>query len=259
MYTMNNKTVLITGASSGIGAACAAAFANEGTRLILAARRVERLQVLVDTLKSKHPNLETHLIHLDVTQHQDVNQAIENLSKEWQQIDVLVNNAGLAAGKEKLQDANVDDWEAMLDTNVKGLLYVTKAVIPGMLERECGHIINIGSVAGHQAYTGGSVYCASKAAVRSITQALREDICGSKVRVSEIDPGAVDTEFSIVRFKGNQEAASNVYKGMTPLSAEDVADAVVYCATRPLHVNVAEIVLYPTDQASVTMTHRTKS
>lgn len=258
MYTMKNKTVFITGASSGIGAACAATFADAGARLILAARRIERLQALVDTLKNMYPDLETHLIHLDVTKQNDVNKAIENIPPQWKQIDVLVNNAGLAAGREKLQDADVDDWEAMIDTNVKGLLYVTKAVIQNMLQRGAGHIINIGSVAGHHAYTGGSVYCASKAAVRSITKALREDICGSNVRVSEIDPGAVETEFSLVRFKGNQEAAKNVYKGMTPLSAEDVADAVVYCATRPLHVNVAEIVLYPTDQASVTMTHRTE-
>jgi len=256
MYSLKQKTVFITGASSGIGEACAKAFASTGARLILAARRIERLQNLADTLKTEIPNIDVHLIHLDVTQRKEVDNTITNLPQAWRQIDVLINNAGLAAGRDHLQDANIDDWEAMINTNVKGLLYMTKAIIGDMLARQSGHIINIGSIAGHFTYPGASVYCATKAAVRSITQALRQDICGSKVRVSEVDPGAVETEFSLVRYKGDKDAAKQVYQDMTPLSADDVADAVLYCATRPLHVNVAELVLYPTDQASVTMIHR---
>jgi len=253
--TQNFKTVLITGASAGIGAACARAFAREGARLVLAARRTERLVALAEELRAAH-GTECHLIALDVRDGDAVGSALGGLPAEWAEVDVLVNNAGLGRGMEKLQEGTPADWDEMIDTNVKGLLYTTRALIPGMVERGRGHVVNLGSVAGHEVYPGGVVYCATKHAVDAITRGLRMDLLGTGVRVSTVDPGMVETEFSVNRFRGDEERARRVYANMTPLTPDDIADAVVWCATRPPHVNIDEIILKPTDQASATQVHR---
>ena len=255
MTDLKKKTVLITGASSGIGFACAHAFAREGARLILTARRKQRLDALAKELKAKH-GTEVYAIKLDVRKQPDVETAVKNLPKECQEIEVLLNNAGLSRGLDKLYEGKIEDWEEMIDTNVKGLLYVSRAVIPGMVARGHGTIINIGSIAGHEVYPGGNVYCASKYAVDAITRGLRMDLVDTPIRVCTVDPGLVQTEFSIVRFRGNDERAKNVYKGLQPLTPEDIADAVVYCATRPPHVQIAEMIVLPTAQASTTLVHR---
>ena len=255
MTDLKKKTVLITGASSGIGFACAHAFAWEGARLILTARRKQRLDALSKELKAKH-DTEVYAIQLDVRKQPDVETAVKNLPKEWQEIEVLLNNAGLSRGLHKLHEGKIEDWEEMIYTNVKGLLYVSRAVIPGMVARGHGTIINIGSIAGHEVYPGGNVYCASKYAVDAITRGLRMDLVDTPIRVCTVDPGLVQTEFSIVRFRGNDERAKNVYKGLQPLTPEDIADAVVYCASRPPHVQIAEMIVLPTAQASTTLVHR---
>ena len=255
MTDLKKKTVLITGASGGIGFACAHAFAREGARLILTARRKQRLDALAKELKAKH-GTEVYAIKLDVRKQPDVETAVKNLPKECQEIEVLLNNAGLSRGLHKLHEGKIEDWEEMIDTNVKGLLYVSRAVIPGMVARGHGTIINIGSIAGHEVYPGGNVYCASKYAVDAITRGLRMDLVDTPIRVCTVDPGLVQTEFSIVRFRGNDERAKNVYKGLQPLTPEDIADAVVYCATRPPHVQIAEMIVLPTAQASTTLVHR---
>jgi 3-hydroxy acid dehydrogenase/malonic semialdehyde reductase len=248
-------TVLITGASAGIGAACARAFAAAGARLVLSARRTDRLQALADELKAAH-GTECCLLELDVRDVGVVTRLIEDLPPRWAQIDVLVNNAGLGRGTDKLYEGNSGEWDEMLDTNVKGLLYVTRAVVPGMVRRGRGHVVNLGSLAGHEVYPGGAVYCATKHAVDAITRGLRMDLVGSGVRVSTVDPGMVQTEFSTVRFRGDQDRAEKVYAGMTPLTADDIADAVLYCATRPPHVVIAEVIMMPVDQGSTTLVHR---
>ncbi|HEX2081650.1 MAG TPA: SDR family NAD(P)-dependent oxidoreductase [Longimicrobium sp.] len=250
-------TVLVTGASAGIGQACARAFAAAGARLVLTARRRERLEALADGLRGAH-GTECHLLALDVRDAAAVQAALQGLPAEWAAIDVLVNNAGLGRGLEPLHTGDPGDWDEMVDTNVKGLLYVTRAVTPGMVERGRGHVINLGSVAGHEVYPGGAVYCATKHAVDAITRGLRMDLLGTGVRVSTIDPGMVETEFSVIRFHGDRDRADRVYRGMTPLTAADIADAVVWVATRPPHVNIDQIILKPTDQASATMVHRTE-
>ena len=255
MQTLAEKTIFITGASSGIGLACATAFAALDARLLLAARRVERLEPLAATLFAQF-GVEVRTFQLDVRDQPAVENAIEQLPAEWKRIDVLVNNAGLSRGLDKLHEGNLSDWEEMIDTNVKGLLYVSRAVLPGMVVRGTGHVINIGSIAGHEVYPGGNVYSATKHAVDALTQGMRMDLLGTGVRVSTVDPGMVETEFSQVRFHGDAERAAKVYAGMTPLTADDVADAVVYCATRPPHVDVAQMILLPTAQASVTQVHR---
>lgn len=255
MLSLKEKIVCITGASSGIGAACAEEFAKLNCNLLLIARRKERVDELAKKLHSTYP-IETLTIHLDVRNRKDVEIAFSSLSEEWKAIDILVNNAGLARGLAKLHEGNVDDWDEMLDTNVKGLLYVTRAVLPGMVERNRGHIINIGSIAGHQTYPMGNVYCASKFAVVGITRSLRMDLLGTAIRVSSVDPGLVETEFSKVRFRGDTQRASLTYQGMTPLTPHDVAEAVAFCATRPPHVNIGELMMTPTDQVNVTMVHR---
>ena len=252
---MKNKIVFITGASSGIGAACAHRFAAEGARLILAARRVDRLHHLQAQLQAEGA-AETVALVLDVRNRQQVKSALEALPAAWQAIDILVNNAGLSRGLDKLHEGNIDDWEEMIDTNVKGLLYVTRAVVPGMVERGRGHILNIGSTAGHITYPGGAVYCATKAAENRISEGLRMDVLGTPVRVTSIDPGMVETEFSQVRFHGDTARAAKVYTGMTPLTAEDVADAVLWAASRPARVNIAEILLTGIDQANSLILHR---
>jgi serine 3-dehydrogenase len=255
MTKLSKNIVLITGASSGIGLACAEAFAREGARLILTARRKERLDALAQDLKKKHCT-ETLTIQLDVRSQPAVDKAVQTLPSGWQEIEVLVNNAGLSRGLDKLYEGKLDDWEEMIDTNVKGLLYVSRAVIPGMVARGRGTIINLGSIAGHEVYTGGNVYCASKHAVDALTRGLRHDLVDTSIRVCTVDPGLVETEFSIVRFRGNEQRAKSVYENLTPLSPADVADAVLYCATAPPHVQIAEIIILPTNQASATLVHR---
>lgn len=255
LANLANQTAMITGASSGIGATCAEAFAAAKARLILAARRIDRLKDLAATLKAQY-GTETYLMPLDVRDRAQVETSIATLPQEWQAIDVLINNAGLSRGLSKLQDGEIQDWEEMIDTNVKGLLYVTRAVLPGMVQQQRGHVINIGSVAGHQVYPGGNVYCATKAAVRSLTEALKIDLLGTPVRISSVDPGMVETEFSEVRFRGDAERAKHVYQDTVPLTAQDIADVVLFCATRPPHVNISEVLVMPTDQATPSMVHR---
>ena len=247
--------MVITGASSGIGAACARGFAREGARLVLTGRRTERLEALAEELRAEH-GTECHLVTLHVRDGGAVAEPLGGLPAEWAEVEVLVNNAGLGRGMEKLHEGNPVEWDEVLDTNVKGLLYATRALTPGMVERKRGHVINIGSVAGHEVYPGGAVYCASKHAVGAITRGLRMDLLGTGVRVSTVDPGMVETEFSVVRFRGDEERARRVYANMDPLTPDDIADAVLWCATRPPHVNIDEIILKPTDQASATLVHR---
>jgi NADP-dependent 3-hydroxy acid dehydrogenase YdfG len=246
-----DRVVLVTGASSGIGLACAEAFARAGARLLLAARRTDRLEALAVRLDT-----DVAVLALDVRDRAAVDTAIAGLDPGWAAIDVLVNNAGLAAGFAPLPDGDPDDWDRMLDTNVRGLLAVTRAVVPGMVARGRGHVVNLGSIAGHETYPNGAVYCATKAAVDRITQGLRLDLLGTGVRVSTVDPGMVETEFSVVRFGGDADRADRVYQGMTPLTADDVAETIVWIADRPAHVQVAEVILLPTDQASATRVAR---
>ncbi len=255
MYDLKNRVVFITGASAGIGAACARAFAAEGARLLLAARRVERLETIRAELQQAGVAA-VHNLRLDVQDRTAVESAIAALPEDWRAIDVLVNNAGLSRGLDKLWKSEPDDWEEMIDTNVKGMLWVTRAVVPGMLERGRGHVINIGSTAQEIAYPGGSVYCGTKAAVKLINDGLREDLLGTPVRVTSIDPGMVETEFSEVRFRGDKERAAKVYKGVTPLTPDDVADAIVWAATRPAHVNIAHVLMTTIDQANSLLFNR---
>jgi len=249
-----DATVLVTGASSGIGRACAEAFARAGARLLLCARRGDRLTELADSLDA-----EVRTLPLDVRDRAAVSAAVDGLDDGWRNVDVLVNNAGLAVGFGPLQDNDPADWDRMIDTNITGLLNVTHAVVPAMVRRGHGHVINIGSIAGRQTYPNGAVYCATKAAVDRITTGLRMDLLGKGVRVSTVDPGAVETEFSVVRFSGDHDRAERVYEGMTPLTADDVAETVVWVADRPAHVQVAEVVLLPTDQAAATQIARRRS
>ncbi|HAT8059474.1 TPA: SDR family NAD(P)-dependent oxidoreductase [Legionella pneumophila] len=248
MNFLNNKIVMITGASSGIGQACARLFAAQGARLILAARRVERLHELSSELKH-HNNQEHYILPLDVCKKDLVRQQIESLPGQWNSIDVLINNAGLALDTLPLHQGILEHWDTMIDTNIKGLLYISRLILPGMLERNSGHVINIGSIAGHECYPNGNVYSATKHAVHAISKSMRLDMLGSAVRVTEIAPGAVETEFSEVRWKDKQRAI-DFYKDFQPLMAEDVADAVLYCATRPLHVDIEQMIIMPTVQAS---------
>ncbi|ODN42162.1 SDR family NAD(P)-dependent oxidoreductase [Piscirickettsia litoralis] len=253
MRKLENKIVLITGASSGIGQSCAEQFAAQGAKLILTARRFDRLNDLASTLSEKY-NVDILPLKLDVTNKQQVKSTITSLPNHWQPVDILVNNAGLGGTTELMQNADPDIWDTIIDTNVKGLLYVTKAVLTNMVERNSGHIINIGSVAGHDYYQGGNVYSASKHAVKALTRSLRIDLKGHKIRVSEVDPGAVHTEFSEQRW--DKERSDQFYSGFQPLMAEDIADTVLYCATRPAHVNVSEIMVYPIAQAATSILHK---
>lgn len=255
MVSVKDQIVLITGASSGIGEACARVFAQAGAKLLLVARRQELLDSLADYL-SKEYACETHLMPLDVRNRLQIESALHHLPPSWSTVDVLINNAGLSRGLDKIHEASITDWEEMIDTNVKGLLYMTRALLPGMVSRGQGHVINIGSIAGHQTYPGGSVYCATKAAVKSISEGLKLDLLGTPIRVSSVDPGMVETDFSNVRFHGDTERAKKVYQGLTPLTPDDVADVVLFCATRPPHVNINQVILMPTEQASTTLVHR---
>lgn len=252
---LENQIVLITGASSGIGEACARLFAKDGAKLILAARRLEKLETLANELNKEY-NSEVYLLKLDVRDRLLVENTLNNLPKDWENIDILINNAGLSRGLDKLHEGSVEDWEEMIDTNLKGLLYVTKTLLPGMIKRNRGYIVNIGSIAGRQTYPKGNVYCASKAAVRAISEGLKQDLLGTPIRITEIQPGLVESEFSIVRFHGNEDKAQKVYQDLTPLTPADVADVVFFCVTRPPHVNISEILLVPVDQATTTLVHR---
>lgn len=255
MRNIKNKIVLITGASSGFGKATAAAFAKKGAKLIICARRTSKLKDFASELKKKFKT-DVLAITLDVRKKSDVFRALSNLPAKWAGINILVNNAGLSRGLDKLQEGKMLDWDEMIDTNVKGLLYVTRAILPGMVERNSGHIINIGSIAGHEVYPKGNVYCATKHAVDAITKGIRLDTFDTDIRVTTIDPGLAETEFSIVRFRGNVNKAKDVYKGIEALKPEDVAEAVIYAATRPLNVVIAEMILVPNKQASGQVVHR---
>lgn len=255
MSSPNGSLVVITGASSGIGRSCAERFAESGARLILIARRKDALEELATRLKEKH-GTESYLLGLDIRNRADVEKALGALPKEWEVIEILVNNAGLSRGLDKLHEGSPDDWEEMIDTNVKGLLYISRVVIPGMVRRKSGTIINIGSVAGHEVYPRGNVYSATKHAVHALTTGMRMDLVDTPVRVCTVDPGLVETEFSMVRFRGDARRAKAAYENMKPLTPDDVAEAVIFCATRPPHVQIAELIVLPTAQASSTLVHR---
>jgi 3-hydroxy acid dehydrogenase/malonic semialdehyde reductase len=254
-YLLANKIVFITGATSGIGKACAEHFAAQQSKILICGRRSNRLQKLAKELKDSF-DADVHYFQLDVTDKNAVEQRIQSLPLKWQKIDILINNAGLARGLEKLYEGSTQDWNEMIDTNIKGLLYVTRQVLPEMVTRNSGHIINIGSIAGHEVYVNGAVYAGTKHGVNAITRALRLDLLGTKIRVTTVDPGMVETEFSLVRFNGDQKRADTVYKGMRALTANDIANAVIYCASCPLHVNISELIIMPTDQASVSAVNR---
>ncbi|WP_420385682.1 SDR family NAD(P)-dependent oxidoreductase [Roseivirga sp.] len=242
------KIALVTGATSGIGWATAVALAEKGYDLIICGRRKERLEELSAKLKVK-----TLPLIFDVRDREAVDSALQSIPADWQSIDVLVNNAGNAHGLSKLQDGSIEDWDAMIDINVKGLLYVTKAIVPGMIDRGSGHVVNIGSIAGKEVYPNGNVYCASKHAVDAINNGMRMDLLGTGVKVSQVCPGLVETEFSLVRFKGDNNRADTVYQGFDALTAEDIADLIQFIVTRPAHVNIADTLILPTAQVASTM------
>jgi 3-hydroxy acid dehydrogenase / malonic semialdehyde reductase len=250
-----SRIILITGATSGFGQAIALKFAKEGNDIIITGRRKNRLDQLEEQIRSEN-NVDVLSLNFDVRNLAEVEKAIETLPEKWKNIDVLVNNAGLAVGLNPVHEGVVDDWERMIDTNVKGLLYMTRFVSPLMVARKQGHIINIGSIAGKEVYPNGNVYCGSKFAVDAITKGTRIDLLQHNVKVTQVAPGAADTEFSIVRFKGDEQKAGSVYKGFTPLLPEDVADAVYYVTTLPPHVNINDLVIMPTAQASSMHFHR---
>jgi 3-hydroxy acid dehydrogenase / malonic semialdehyde reductase len=250
-----SKTVLITGATSGIGEATARLFAQKGCRLILTGRREDRLNEVSDKIKILH-KVEVLPLCFDVRKFAEVKQAIESIPGEWTKIDILVNNAGLAAGLSPIQEGSFDDWEQMIDTNIKGLLYVTRLIVPGMIKNGHGHIVNIGSIAGKEAYANGNVYCATKSAVDALTKSMRIDLVQHGIKVTQIAPGAIETEFSLVRFKGDSQRAASVYKGFEPLHAGDIADAIWYVTSLPAHVTINDLVIMPTAQANATTIHR---
>lgn len=243
------RIALITGATSGIGKATAIAFAREGIDLILCGRRAERLNALQSELSEK---VKVHTLEFDVSDQSRVNDVIQGLPEEWNAIDILVNNAGNAYGFDTLDEGNTDDWDKMVDINVKGLLYVSKAVIPGMVGRKKGHIVNISSIAGKETYAKGTVYCASKSAVESISEGMRLELVPKGIKVTNIAPGAVETEFSEVRFKGDKDRASKVYQGFDPLLAEDIARSIAFCVTQPPHVQIADMTIFAAAQSAAT-------
>lgn len=247
-----NKTILITGASSGIGEGCARKFASQGARLILNSRSADKLTALAEELKDKY-DAECYVMPFDVCDRDSAAAALNALPQEWKSIDVLINNAGLAIGVDKEYEGNLDEWDVVIDTNVKALLSMTRLVVPGMIERGRGHIINIGSIAGDAAYPGGSVYCATKAAVKALSDGLRIDLVDTPLRVTNIKPGLVETNFSVVRFRGDKEKADNVYRGIKPLNGDDIAEVVYFAASAPEHMQVAEILVMPTYQATGTI------
>ena len=250
-----NKIVMVTGATAGFGRATALIFAKNGYNLIITGRRKDRLEVLKKELL-KTGKIKVLSLNFDVRNLDEVNAAIDKLPSEWKAIDILVNNAGLAVGMDHIDKGNIDDWERMIDTNVKGLLYVTRAVAPLMVARNSGHIFNIGSIAGKDAYENGNVYCASKAAVASLSKGMRIDLLQNNIKVTNIAPGMAETEFSIVRFKGDSDRADSVYKGIDALQGEDIANVIYFCATLPAHVCINDLELTPTQQASVFHNYR---
>lgn len=242
------KTVLITGASSGIGEATARLLAKNGYRLILTGRRKERLEKLSSHLKEQF-NSDVCLLVFDIRHRKSVEAAIDSLPSEFREIDILINNAGLAAGMGKIHEGDHEDWEMMIDTNLKGLLYITRKIAPSMVERKSGHIVNLSSIAGKEVYPDGNVYCASKHAVQALSKAMRIDLLPFNIKVSSIAPGAVQTEFSLVRFKGDKEKAARIYQGIVPLTGDDIADTILYIITRPPHMNIDDMIIMPADQA----------
>jgi 3-hydroxy acid dehydrogenase/malonic semialdehyde reductase len=255
MSLLKGKTTFITGASAGIGKACAEVFAREKSNLILSARRIERLKTLAKKLEKDH-GINVKCLKLDVRNFDEVEKLINSLDSNWKKIDILINNAGLSRGLDKIHEGKKEDWDEMIDTNVKGLVYVTRHVLPLMLKRKKGHIINIGSTAGHEVYPAGNIYAATKFAVKALSQSMRLDLLDKAIKVSSVDPGMVETEFSEVRFRGDKERAKNVYKGLKPLTPKDVSETVLFCATRPKHVNINQIILTPLAQASSTQVIR---
>lgn len=255
MKKLLNKTALITGATSGIGKAAAFSFAEQGANLIITGRRKERLDEISAELSEKY-EAKILALPLDVRNYNDVEKSIRELPEEWKKIDILINNAGLSRGLNKIQDGVLEDWEEMIDTNIKGLLYVSRCVIPIMISNKSGHVVNIGSVAGREVYTAGNVYCATKFAVDALTKGMRLDLNGTGVKVTTVDPGLAETEFSSVRFRGDDERAKSVYRGMTPLSPEEVAEGILFAVTCSDNMVVAEMVLLPRDQASANVVHR---
>lgn len=249
------KTVLITGASSGIGYATALKCAREKCRVIICARRQDRLEELAKHIKNTFKS-DVYFFTLDVSKKEEVYKAISNLPEEWKEIDVLVNNAGLALGLESIDQGDIEDWETMIDVNIKGLLYMTKAVAVEMIKRNQGHIINIGSISGREVYPNGGVYCATKHAVRALSEGMKKDWHGTNIRISEVNPGFAETEFSLVRFKQDSQRASQVYANTQALTADDIADAIYYCLSRPAHVNIREVFITATTQSASHMIAR---
>lgn len=253
---MKGKTILITGATSGIGEACARKFAVMGSNLILNGRNMDKLERLKHELTAL--GIEILTLPFDVRDRQAMHQALDSLQGQWKAIDVLINNAGLVLGMDKEHEGSLDEWDVVIDTNIKALLAMTRMVVPGMVERGCGHVINIGSIAGDTAYAGGSVYCATKAAVKALSDGLRIDLVDTPLRVTNIKPGMVETNFSVIRFRGDQQKADAVYEGIQPLTGDDIADVVYYAASAPAHVQIAEVLVMPTYQATGTICHRQK-
>jgi NADP-dependent 3-hydroxy acid dehydrogenase YdfG len=250
-----NKIILITGASSGIGEGCARKFASEGAKLILNSRSADKLEALAQELKEKYRTA-CYVLPFDVRNRKAAADALASLPEEWKAIDVLINNAGLVIGMDKEHEGDLDEWDIVIDTNIKSLLAMTRMVVPGMVERGCGHIINIGSIAGDAAYPGGSVYCATKAAVKALSDGLRIDLVDTPLRVTNIKPGMVETNFSVIRFRGDKEKADNVYKGIRPLTGEDIAEVAYFAASAPEYMQIAEVLVMPTNQATGTIAYK---
>lgn len=251
---MKGKTIFITGATSGIGEGCARKFAAMGSNLILNGRNTEKLESLKKELTAQ--GVEVLTLPFDVRDRKAMQEAVDSLQGQWKHVDVLINNAGLVIGMDKEHEGSLDEWDIVIDTNIKALLAMTRLIVPGMVERGCGHVINIGSIAGDAAYAGGSVYCATKAAVKALSDGLRIDLVDTPVRVTNIKPGLVETNFSVIRFRGDQDKADAVYKGIRPLTGDDIADVVYYAASAPDHVQIAEVLVMPTYQATGTVCHR---
>lgn len=251
---MKGKTIFITGATSGIGEGCARKFAAMGSNLILNGRNTEKLESLKKELTTQ--GVEVLTLPFDVRNRKAMQQAVDSLQGQWKLVDVLINNAGLVIGMDKEHEGSLDEWDIVIDTNIKALLAMTRLIVPGMVERGCGHVINIGSIAGDAAYAGGSVYCATKAAVKALSDGLRIDLVDTPVRVTNIKSGMVETNFSVIRFRGDQDKADAVYKGIRPLTGDDIADVVYYAASAPAHVQIAEVLVMPTYQATGTVCHR---
>lgn len=251
---MKGKTIFITGATSGIGEGCARKFAAMGSNLILNGRNTEKLESLKKELTTQ--GVEVLTLPFDVRDRKAMQQAVDSLQGQWKHVDVLINNAGLVIGMDKEHEGSLDEWDIVIDTNIKALLAMTRLIVPGMVKRGCGHVINIGSIAGDAAYAGGSVYCATKAAVKALSDGLRIDLVDTPVRVTNIKPGMVETNFSVIRFRGDQDKADAVYKGIRPLTGDDIADVVYYAASAPAHVQIAEVLVMPTYQATGTVCYR---